>query len=181
LDAIKTVYSHPHAFGQCRSWLRRHLPECRKIECSSTAEAARKAAQYPLSAAIASREAAHMYELDVLAEHIEDFARNVTRFLVIGPGDSRPTGRDKTSIMFVTTHVPGALHHALKPLADYGINMVKLESRPTKHENWSYFFFVDVEGHGDDPAVAKAFKLMQAHCLYMKKLGSYPQTYSHIS
>jgi chorismate mutase/prephenate dehydratase len=178
LDAIKTVYSHPHAFGQCRSWMRRHLPACRKIECSSTAEAAKKAAQYPLSAAIASREAAHMYELDVLGEHIEDFAHNVTRFLVIGPGESRPTGRDKTSIMFATTHVPGALHHALKPLADHGINMVKLESRPSKHENWSYFFFVDIDGHLDDPPLAKAIELMQDHCLYLKILGSYPQTHS---
>jgi chorismate mutase/prephenate dehydratase len=129
----------------------------------------------PGSAAIASSEAAHIYDLQVVASRIEDVARNTTRFLVVGPEETPPTGEDKTSIMFVTAHIPGALYRVLQPMSDAGVNMVKLESRPTKHENWSYFFFVDVEGHKDDPAVAKAIQEMEPLCLYLKCLGAYPR------
>jgi chorismate mutase/prephenate dehydratase len=113
--------------------------------------------------------------LKVAASRIEDVARNTTRFLVIGQDEVHRTGKDKTSLMFVTSHVPGALYKVLKPMSDNGLNMVKLESRPTKHQNWSYFFFVDVEGHIEDPAVSDTIAEMKQICLYLKYLGSYPR------
>lgn len=175
LDDIRVIYSHPHAFAQCRRWLRKNLPECALEECGSTALAAQKASEEPGSAAIASREAAHIYKLQVTASKIEDFSRNITRFLVIGRDKSGRTGNDRTSIMFVTSHVPGALYRVLEPIAKAGINMLKLESRPTKHENWSYFFFVDLEGHIEDPKVQDTVSKMKNICLYLKLLGSYPR------
>ena len=171
---IHKIYSHPHAFAQCRKWLEKNLPGANLVECSSTAEAARKASSEKESAAIASREAAQSYQLEVLASQIEDVTRNVTRFLVIGKDEIRKTGTDKTSIMFVTAHVPGAIFRVLKPIADAGINMVKLESRPSKHENWNYCFFVDLDGHISDPELEKTVNEMKKVCLYLKFLGSYP-------
>lgn len=174
LSSIRTIYSHPHAFAQCRNWLEKNLPRAERVSCSSTAEAARKAADETGTAAIASREAAQNYKLDVLAAWIEDVTRNVTRFLVIGKDEVRRTGADKTSIMFVTAHVPGALFRVLKPIAEADINMVKLESRPSKHENWSYFFFADLEGHISDIKVKDTIEEMKKLCLFLKLLGSYP-------
>jgi chorismate mutase/prephenate dehydratase len=172
---IRIIYSHPQAFGQCRRWLETYLPDAELRECGSTGQAAKLALSEPGAAAIASREAADMYQLKVVASRIEDVARNTTRFLVIGQEAAPPTGDDKTSIMFVTSHIPGALHRALQPLADNGVNMVKLESRPARHENWSYCFFMDVEGHKDDPPVGLAISEMESICLYLKWLGSYPR------
>ncbi len=172
---IRKIYSHPQAFAQCRRWLQKYLPEAVLIESQSTAHAARHAAGEPGAAAIASSEAAHIYSLEVVASRIEDVARNTTRFLVIGKDEIHRTGDDKTSLMFVTSHVPGALFKVLKPLADSGINMVKLESRPTKHENWSYFFFVDVQGHIEDEIIRDTVEKMSQLCLFLKILGSYPR------
>ena len=174
LDEIKVIYSHPQAFAQCRNWIRKNLPKADLEECSSTAHAAKKAAKMTGSAAIAGREAAHLYKLEVTASRIEDNARNTTRFLVIGRDKTSKTGNDKTSIMFATAHIPGALYKALEPMDDAGINMVKLESRPAKHENWSYFFFVDFEGHLEDPIVNETITKMKNLCLHLKHLGSYP-------
>ena len=175
LEDIKAIYSHDQALAQCRKWLRRHCPEAALKESSSTAEAARKAAENPAAAAIASREAGTLYQLKIVSPRIEDYPRNVTRFLVIGRDQPSPTGNDKTSLMFVTSHIPGALHHALQPIADAGLNMVKLESRPMKHENWSYFFFVDLEGHRTDRTVRETMDRMMPMCLYLKCAGSYPK------
>jgi chorismate mutase/prephenate dehydratase len=172
---ISRIYSHPQAFAQCRKWLRKNLPEALLVDCSSTAEAARMTAQEPGSAAIASAEAGRMYHLKVLSSKIEDMTRNITRFLIIGNNDIRATGSDKTSILIVTTHVPGSLFRVLKPISDSGLNMVKLESRPIKRENWNYMFFLDIEGHSSDPTVAETIKEMKPLCLYMKILGSYPK------
>jgi len=175
IDDITVIYSHPQAFAQCRRWLRNHLPHCALAECSSTAEAARKASLDGGAAAISSREASQLYKLEVVASKIEDTARNVTRFLVIGKHEIRPTGRDKTSIMFVTSHVPGALYNVLQPIAESGLNMVKLESRPSKHENWSYMFFVDIEGHMAERKVKETVEKLKERCLFLKWLGSYPR------
>ncbi|MFH1887950.1 MAG: prephenate dehydratase [Pseudomonadota bacterium] len=174
-DQVKVIYSHPHAFPQCREWLRRHMPSVRLEECRSTSEAAQKAAKTPGSAAIAGSQAALVYDLLVLASHIQDSAHNVTRFLVIGDERAPRTGRDKTSLVFATAHVPGALYHALAPIAASGVNMVKLESRPSKSASWHYQFFVDVEGHMEDPPVAEVYRKMQETCAFIKSLGSYPQ------
>ncbi|MBU0545143.1 MAG: prephenate dehydratase [Proteobacteria bacterium] len=174
LGGIEIIYSHPQAFAQCRKWIQKNLPGAVLVECDSTAHAARKASDDRKSAAIASSKAAHIYNLQVAASKIEDISRNTTRFLVIGKDDIKRTGSDKTSIMFVTSHVPGALYKALKPIADAGINMVKLESRPTKHENWSYFFFVDLEGHIEDRVINETIEKIKKLSLYLKCLGSYP-------
>ncbi len=173
LEAVEVVYSHPQPFAQCRSWLQRNLPDAVLEECSSTAQAAQKAADNPKSAAIASTKAAQVYGLKVVSSKIEDSSRNETRFLVLGRDDQAPTGDDKTSVMFVTSHVPGALFTTLEPVSDAGINMVKLESRPTKRENWSYFFIMDIEGHKDDARVKRVLATMKELCLYLKVLGSY--------
>ena len=121
-----------------------------------------------------------MFGLEVVASKIEDFARSATRFLVIGKENVRPTGRDKTSLMFALAHVPGALSKVLTPIAEAGINLVKIESRPTKHASWSHFFFVDVEGHMEDELIRSAVDKIRPFCLYLKSLGSYPLVASHL-
>ncbi len=175
LEDIQVIYSHPHAFAQCRKWLRKHLPGCSLKECGSTASAAKMASENPQSAAISSHEAAQMYHLNVVASRIEDISRNITRFLVIGKEEVRKTGRDKTSIMFVTAHIPGALYRILQPIAAAGLNMVKLESRPARHEKWSYVFFADLEGHMQDVPMKTTVEEMKNICLFLKWIGSYPR------
>lgn len=171
---IKVIYSHPQPFAQCRNWLQRNLPDVVLEECSSTAHAAQKAAGRKDAAAIASSKAAQVYKLKIVESKIEDSSKNETRFLVIGKEEMHRTGKDKTSIMFVTSHVPGALFKALEPVAKTGLNMVKLESRPTKSENWSYFFIMDIEGHLEDPKMQEIIMVMKHLCLFLKILGSYP-------
>ncbi|MCP4692963.1 MAG: prephenate dehydratase, partial [Desulfobacterales bacterium] len=175
LEDVKVIYAHPHDFAQCRKWVGKHLPGARFEECGSTAEAARKALPDPDSGAIGGREAALMLNLEVAASRIEDLSRNTTRFLVIGHDAPGPTDADKTSIMFATPHVPGALYKALEPFAKAEINMVKHESRPTALEGWSYFFFVDIEGHIEDPRIKAAVDDMKPLCAFLKHLGSYPR------
>ncbi|MDD2316842.1 MAG: prephenate dehydratase [Desulfobacterales bacterium] len=174
-EDIREIFSHPQALAQCRRWLDRHLPDAVIKTCESTGYAARMAAERPDAGAIASCEAAQIYGLQVAAWAIEDSSRNTTRFIMIGKDAPAPTANDKTSIMLVTAHRPGALYHALQPIADAGINMVKLESRPTKQQNWSYFFFVELDGHQQDPPVRTAIDQMRSLCLYLKILGSYPK------
>lgn len=175
VDDIKLIYSHPQAFAQCRTWIRKNLPDAELSECSSTAHAAQKAFDEPEAAAIANSEAAHIYGLQEIASKIEDHSNNITRFLLIGKDEAKPTGCDKTSIMFVISHVPGALYKILEPIAEAGINMSKMESRPTKHENWSYFFFVDFDGHIQDEKIKQTIERMKPYCMYLKWLGSYPR------
>ncbi|MFH0731089.1 MAG: prephenate dehydratase [Pseudomonadota bacterium] len=177
LKDIEVIYSHPQAFAQCRKWLRKYLPDALLKECGSTADAAKRASADIRAAAIAGNEAAQMYNLQVMASKIEDFARNITRFLLIGKKGARPTGKDKTSLLFVTAHAPGALYKVLTPIADNGLNMVKLESRPSRHENWSYCFFLDLEGHLDTPVVKETVDMMRGLCLFLKVLGSYPRAH----
>lgn len=174
IDDIQVVYSHPQAIAQCRNWLQKNLPDAKLEESSSTAHAAQKVVGNKNAAAIASSKAAMVNKLKIVESKIEDSSKNETRFLVIGKDDMPNTGRDKTSIMFVTSHVPGALFKALEPVARTGINMVKLESRPTKSENWSYFFIMDIEGHLEDPKIKEILTVMKHLCLFLKILGSYP-------
>lgn len=174
LEDIRVIYSHPQPFAQCRGWLKKHLPDVELVECGSTTQAAQRALGEADSAAIASNEAARLYGLEVVAPKIQDFVRNTTRFLIIGKDKIRPTGRDKTSLMFVTNHVPGALFKVLEPIARGGLNMLKLESRPAKYENWNYVFFVDVEGHVEDAAIRNTLAEMKGVCQFIKILGAYP-------
>jgi chorismate mutase/prephenate dehydratase len=175
IEDVHIIYSHPQAYAQCRKWIRKYLPVAEFKESNSTAEAAQKASVEDGTAAIASSKAAELYDLQVVAPKIEDFHKNTTRFLVIGRDGVQRTGKDKTSILFVTPHVPGALFKVLEPVAQAGINMVKLESRPTKFENWSYFFMMEIEGHIEDPNVQQTVNKLKELCLYLKFLGSYPR------
>jgi len=174
LTDVKTVYSHPQAIAQCKNWLKKHLPHAIVMETTSTSNAARMAAEDEQIAAIASGKAAHFYTLLPVASKIQDRTGNITRFLVIGGDRPARTGDDKTSIMFATNHTPGALFRALSPVNRAGLNMVKLESRPTRHQNWSYHFFMDIEGHIQDQIVSQTIEEIRSQALNLKVLGSYP-------
>ena len=174
-EKVKRIYSHPHALGQCREWLRKNLPDCRQIETGSTAEAARRVLTDRGGAAVASRIAASTYGLHILDEGIEDYPENATRFLVIGKGESGPTGDDKTSILFTTPHVPGALHQALTPFSRAKVNLLRIESHPMRERKWEYLFFVDFEGHAAEKKTAKVLREMKARTTFLKHLGSYPR------
>lgn len=174
LSQIKRVYSKFEVFGQCRLWLESNLPNVELIDVSSTSKAAEIAAAQKNSAAIGSSLAAECYGLKVLAKSIEDSAHNVTRFLVIGKTESAPTKKDKTSIMFSVKDKPGVLHDILSPLKKSGINMTKIESRPSKRKAWEYYFFVDIEGHAQNPKIKHALDELKRHTNVFKILGSYP-------
>ncbi len=175
LDEVRTVYSHPQALAQCRKWLSTHLPQAALVACDSTASAAAVAAQQEHAAAITGREAAEKQGLGRLAQKIEDSGRNTTRFLVVGKDASKPSGADKTSLVFATAHVPGALYRVLEPLNALSVNMVKLESRPARTANWTYHFFVDIEGHRMDPTIETVMNEMKKRTMFVRWLGSYPR------
>ncbi len=171
---VKTIISHPQPIAQCRTWLRNKFGQASVVETSSSSKAAYMASQDKEIAAIASKQAAHLYGLQAIESKIEDQSGNITRFLVIGKNAPERSGNDKTSIMFATPHVPGALFKALDPIDQAGLNMLKLESRPTRHQNWSYYFFVDIAGHHTDDLVCQTIEKMGPHVLSLKILGSYP-------
>ena len=174
-ERIRKIYSHPHAFAQCRVWLGRQLPSVRLEPAESTAEAARKAREEPETAAIAGPAAAAHYGLEILAKGIEDHPENRTRFLVLGRGESEPTGKDKTSILFGTPHIPGALVRALEPLSRGRVNIVSIESRPVQNRNWEYHFFLDLEGHRKERTIAECIREVEELTSFIKVLGSYPK------
>jgi len=171
---IRTVYSHTQSLAQCQQWLSRHLPEAERVAVVSNAEAARLAARDRRSAAIASRTAASLYGLKLLARNIEDDPKNTTRFAVIGTEAVLPSGRDKTSLILSTRNVPGAVHDLLTPLARHGVSMTRLESRPARTGRWEYVFYIDIEGHQQEPRVAKALAALGRKAAFLKVLGSYP-------
>ena len=172
---VKKVYSHPQALVQCRNWLKEHLPGVPVIETSSTSAAARRVLREKDSAAISSYAAAQLYKLEVIARGIEDSPENFTRFLVIGRSSAEYSGHDKTSIMFSLKHKVGALHDMLSAFKKYGINMTKIESRPSRKRAWEYLFFVDFLGHISEKRIQTALKGLSAHCASLKVLGSYPK------
>ena len=174
LDEIRKVYSFSQPFAQCRAWIESSLPDAELVEVSSTAKAAQVAASEPGAAAIASELAAQIYDIKVLVPRIEDSAGNVTRFLVIGTNVSEPSGDDKTSIMFSVRDRVGALYDTLKPFAEQGISLTKIESRPSRRKPWEYIFFVDLVGHCNDENIATAIRELSETCLFTKVLGSYP-------
>lgn len=178
LKKIKKVYAHPQALGQCRHWLEENLPKAEIAPTDSNAKGAMLAAKEKGAAAIASDYAAELYKLKILRKHIEDYPNNFTRFLVIGKKATHPTGEDKTSIMFSTRDEPGVLFRLLKPLADSGVNLTKIESRPLKKRAWEYVFFIDLDGHVEDPSISKVLKEMERECSFFQVLGSYPREIS---
>ncbi|MCP1674797.1 chorismate mutase/prephenate dehydratase [Natronocella acetinitrilica] len=172
---IKRVYSHPQGLAQCRTWLDVNLPTAERVTVSSTAEAARLAASETSAAAIASEAAAEMYDLHLLVEGIEDNSGNTTRFLVIGRQSPPPTGDDKTSLVVSRIDQPGGLVRLLQPLSDHGINMTRLDARPSKQGVWEYAFFIDLLGHADDDRVRGALDAMREQASLFRVLGSYPR------
>lgn len=174
LSAIQRVYSHVQSLGQCRGWLDQHLPQATRIQVVSNAEAARLASEDDNAAAIAGELAATLYQLNALARNIEDVPSNTTRFLVMGHHDAGPSGRDKTSLVLSTHNRPGAMHDLLTPLADNGVSMTKLESRPAKINLWEYVFYIDLEGHAEDASVKAALDALRQQTAFLKVLGSYP-------
>lgn len=172
---IKNVYSHSNPIAQSRGWLKEHLPDAHIFDVPSTAAAAQTASEDASSAAIASEFAATLYDLQVVERKIQDHINNFTRFLVIGKKPSEKSGSDKTSIMFAIKDVPGALYKMLKPFADRGINLTKVESRPQKGKAWEYVFFVDIDGHISDSNVSESIQELDRRCSFMKILGSYPK------
>jgi chorismate mutase/prephenate dehydratase len=173
---IKTIYSHPHAFPQCRNWLKGNLPEATLVEVSSTARAAQMAARSARTAAIASRLAGKLYGLNTLAERIEDDPSNTTRFLVLGRHAAKPTGYDKTSVMIAIKDKVGALYELLRPFSKYNINLLNIESRPSRLKNWNYIFYVDFLGHAEDAQVQRVLQAIKRQALSIKILGSFPRS-----
>jgi chorismate mutase/prephenate dehydratase len=175
MAAIQRVYSHPQGFGQCRTWLETHLPLAARIEAPSTAEAARLAREDPEGGAVASDLAADLFDLVVLKESIQDLKGNATRFLVLGREQVEPTGRDKTSLLVITKDGPGVLHGMLEPFAQAGLNLTKIESRPSRRRAWENVFFLDVLGHQKAEPLETVLASIQSQCELLKVLGSYPQ------
>ena len=176
--AVRKVYSHMQSLAQCQQWLVRNLPHAQTAAVVSNAEAARLAAGERGAAAIASKTAAELYGLTILARNIEDEAKNTTRFLVLAAHDALRSGKDKTSLVLSTRNVPGAIHELLTPLAVNGVSMTRLESRPARTGLWEYVFYVDIEGHREDQNVSRALAELESKAAVFKNLGSYPAAVS---
>jgi chorismate mutase/prephenate dehydratase len=175
LEQIEKIYSKPEVFTQCRKWLSDTFKDAQTVAAASTAKAAQMAAEEPKTAAIGSKIAAELYNLKIICENIEDIANNITRFLVIAREDAKPTGEDKTAILFSTAHKAGALADVLNVLKKYDINLTNIESRPSKKREWEYYFFVDFIGHRTDEQVKKGLEEAKKHCLQLSVLGSFPR------
>ena len=180
IEKIDKVYSKDQALAQCRMWLQRHLPHAQIIASASTSSAVQIAKETPGTAAVASPIAADYYGVPVVVANIQDKADNTTRFFVVGKqaSGSAGSGRDMTSFLIslgdtAASH-PGSLLKMLLPLAKRGINLSKIESRPSKKRPWDYFFFIDVTGHYNDPEMRDAVKQLNRFCPLVKWLGSYP-------
>jgi chorismate mutase / prephenate dehydratase len=177
LPRVLRVCSHSQALAQCRGWLSEHLPEAERVAVSSNAEGARRARDESGTAALAGETAAEVYGLNVLARDIEDRTDNSTRFLVIGAKMLRPSGSDRTTLLLSArdTQSPGALQQLLQPLARFGISMTRIESRPSRRKKWEYVFFIDIEGHAEDPKVRRALAALEKRASLFRVLGSYPR------
>jgi chorismate mutase/prephenate dehydratase len=175
LEEVEKIYSKPEVFTQCRNWLTATFKEAKTIAVASTARAAQMAAEEPRAAAIGSKAAAELYGLKMVCENIEDIANNITRFLVVSREDAKPTGEDKTAILFSTAHKAGALADVLEVFKKYGINLTNIESRPSKKREWEYYFFMDFVGHRTEEKVQIVLEESRQHCLQLSILGSFPR------
>ena len=175
LKDIEKIYSKPEVFSQCRNWLTATFKDAQTIPVASTAKAAQMAAQESNTAAIGSIIAAELYGLKVVCENIEDITNNITRFLIIGKEDAKPTGDDKTAILFSTSHKAGALSDVLDVFKKHDINLTNIESRPSRKREWEYYFFMDFLGHRTSENVQKGLEEAKKHCLQLSVLGSFPR------
>ncbi len=177
LTTIRRVTSHPQPLGQCKQWLREHLPQAELVVAQSTTAAAQEALKDPGTAAVGSRLAAELGLL-VACERIQDHEGNATRFVVVGKHLTSPTGHDKTTLVFSTPHERGALRRVLEVFDEEGLNLTRIESRPLRGQLWQYAFFTDLEGHRDDPAVRHALERLVKGGAMVRVLGSYPRAQS---
>jgi len=175
LADIDKVYAHQQALAQCRRWLDVNLPNAERIAVSSNAEGARQVSGQKGAAAIASDSAGELYKLPVQVANIEDDSTNTTRFLVIGKRAVAPSGKDKSTLLVSAQNKPGALHSFLSPLAERGIDLMRIESRPVPGGKWQYCFFIDVDGHCEDPRMVEGLAALKAEVGQYKMLGSYPK------
>ena len=176
LEKIVRVCSHQQSLAQCRQWLDEYLPNAERVPVSSNAEAARRARDEDGTAAIAGQAAAEVYGLNIIVPEIEDAPDNTTRFLVIGRKLFNASGNDKTTLLVSAgdTQSPGALHRLLGPLAQHGISMTRIESRPSRRRKWDYVFFIDVVGHADQHPLSTALAELKEQTSLFRVLGSYP-------
>lgn len=176
LQQITHVLAHPQALAQCQNWLTQHAPQLHREAVSSNAQAALDASTNPQFAAIASASAANTYGLKVVQESVQDDAHNRTRFIVIGHHIASPTGKDQTSLILSVKNEAGAVYKLLEPFAKHGVSMTRIESRPARKGTWEYHFYVDIEGHQDDPQVRVALEALQNITAFYKCTGSYPKS-----
>ncbi|MFT4615034.1 MAG: chorismate mutase/prephenate dehydratase [Bacteroidia bacterium] len=172
---ITRICAHQQALAQCRNWLDKHWPHVEREAVSSNGEAARLAAENPGVAAVAGDMAAELYDLKKVASHIEDYADNTTRFLIIGREEVPPSGRDKTSLVVSSRNKPGALFALLDPFRRGEISLTRIDSRPSRTEKWAYVFFIEFEGHVKDANIAAIIAELEEQSVMLKPLGSYPQ------
>jgi chorismate mutase/prephenate dehydratase len=178
LDNIKRICAHEQSLAQCRGWLREYLPQVDLIGMSSNAAGARRARDEDGSAAIGPEVAADVYDLEILVSNIEDRPDNATRFLVVGRNLLTPSGYDKTTVLMSTSDTAagsGVLHQLLQPLAQQGISMTRIESRPSRRKKWDYVFFIDVDGHANESPVADALAEIEKNSSLFRVLGAYPK------
>ncbi|WP_339897735.1 prephenate dehydratase [uncultured Gilvimarinus sp.] len=175
VKSISRIYSHGQSLAQCRKWLDAHYPKAERIAVSSNAEAARRLKGEWNAAAIAPERAAELYDLQIVAEKIEDQPDNSTRFLIIGTQDVPASGIDKTSLLIAMRNQPGALHNLLAPFHAHDIDLTRVETRPSRSGVWTYVFFVDFTGHIDDPVIRTTLDEVSSRVSDLKILGSYPK------
>jgi chorismate mutase/prephenate dehydratase len=177
LKDVKRICSHPQSLAQCKGWLAQNLPDVEQVPVASNAEAARRARDEEGTAALAGEAAAKVYGLRILFHTVEDRDDNSTRFVVVGRKLFPPSGNDKTSLLVSATGTkgPGVLLHLLEPLARHGVNMTRIESRPSRKRKWDYVFFVDLDGHAEDPPVRKSLEEIKSTASLFKVLGAYPK------
>jgi chorismate mutase/prephenate dehydratase len=175
LERVRVVCSHPMALSQAATWLSHELPGARLEEVESTGEAARRAAREQGVAAVASALAAEAHGLNVLARSIQDARTNATRFIVLGRAWAGRTGKDKTSVVFSVKDRPGVLRDALSAFAEEGINLTRIESRPSRKRAWTYVFFADLQGHPEEERVKRALAALEEHCPYVALIGACPE------
>jgi len=175
LAGLERIYAHHQSLSQCRTWIRRNLPQVETLPVASNAEAARRVRNAPEAAAIASQSAAEIYGVPILFSNIEDNVDNTTRFLVIGRQLFGRSGSDKTSLLLAGKEGPGLLHALLAPFSEHQVNMTRIESRPSPEGKWQYVFFVDIEGHVEDKQVAAAIAALTEVSDQVRVLGSYPK------
>lgn len=178
LDAIERICAHEQSLAQCRGWLREYLPHVELIGVSSNAAGARRARDEKGTAAVGGEAAAEVYDLKIMVNNIEDQSDNSTRFLVIGRELLAPSGDDKTTILISTTGTAGGagvLHALLQPLAAHGVSMSRIESRPSRRQNWDYVFFIDLDGHAEESPLSNALAELKENSSLFRIVGAYPK------